>query len=55
MEQTLEQRLREVLGHLPSEDVYAVVAFTQFLSERHQAAGETGAQDEISEAEHTRH
>ena len=54
MEQTLEQRLREVLGHLPSEDVYAVVAFAQFLSERHQVARETGAQDGLSEAEHTR-
>jgi len=34
MEQALEQRLREVLGDLPPEDVYAIIAFAQFLSER---------------------
>ena len=34
MEQALEQRRRESLGDLPPEDVHAIVAFAQFLSER---------------------
>jgi len=42
------------LSALPPEDVYAIVAFAQFLSERHQIAMESGSQDELSEAEHTR-
>ena len=54
MEQALEQRLREALGDLPPEDVYAIIAFAQFLSERHQAEREIGSKDELSEAEHTR-
>ena len=54
MEQTLAQRLREVLGDLPPEDVHAIVAFAQFLSERRQGERETTAQDELSETEHTR-
>ena len=54
MEQSLEQRLREVLGDLPPEDVYTILAFAQFLSERRQVASATGAQDELSEAEHAR-
>jgi hypothetical protein len=54
MEQALEQRLREVLGDLPPEDVYAIVAFAQFLLERRQVERETEAKDELSEAEHTR-
>lgn len=54
MEKALEQRLREVLGDLPPADVYAIIAFAQFLSERSQGARETGPQDELSEAEHAR-
>lgn len=54
MEQALEQRLREVLGDLPPEDVYAIVAFAQFLSERNQVERETGLQDELSGTEQTR-
>ena len=54
MEQTLAQRLREVLGDLPPEDVHAIVAFAQFLSERRQGERETRSQDELSETEHTR-
>ena len=41
MEQALEQRLREVLGDLPPEDVYAIVAFAQFLLDRRQVERET--------------
>jgi hypothetical protein len=54
MEQSFEQRLREVLSDLPSEDVYAIVAFAQFLSKRRQVEKETGEESELSEAEHTR-
>ena len=54
MEQALEQRLREVLGDLPPEDVHAIVAFAQFLSERRQIDKESAANHELSEAEHTR-
>lgn len=54
MEQALEQRLREVLDDLPPEDVYAIVAFAQFLSERRQVERETGSKDALSEKEHTR-
>jgi hypothetical protein len=54
MEQPLVQRLREVLGDLPPEDVYAIIAFAQFLSERRQVERETTSKDELAEAEHTR-
>jgi hypothetical protein len=54
MEPSLEQRLREVLSDLPSEDVYAIVAFAQFLSTRRQVEKETGEESELSEPEHTR-
>jgi hypothetical protein len=54
MEPSLEQQLREVLSGLPSEDVYAIVAFTQFLSKRRQVEKETGEESELAEAEHTR-
>jgi hypothetical protein len=54
MEQALEQRLREVLGDLPPEDVHAIVAFAQFLSERHHVDKESAANHELPEAEHTR-
>ena len=54
MEQTLAQRLRAVLGDLPPEDVHAIVAFAQFLSERRQGERETASQDELSETEHAR-
>jgi hypothetical protein len=54
MEQSLEQRLREVLSDLPSEDVYAIIAFAQFLSKRRQVEKETGEESELSEAERTR-
>ena len=54
MEQALEQRLREVLGDLPPEDVHAIVAFAQFLSERRQITKESVANHEFSEAEHAR-
>ena len=54
MEQALEQRLREVLGNLPPEDVYAIVAFAQFLLDRRQVERETLSHGKLSEAEHTR-
>jgi hypothetical protein len=54
MEQALEQRLRDALGDLSPEDVYAIIAFAQFLSERRQAEREIGSKDELSETEHTR-
>jgi hypothetical protein len=54
MEQALEQRLREVLGDLPPEDVYAIVAFAQFLLDRRQVERATLAHGQLSEAEHTR-
>jgi hypothetical protein len=54
MEQALAQRLREILGDLPPEDVHAIVAFAQFLSERRRIDKESVANHELSEAEHTR-
>ena len=54
MEQALVQRLREVLGNLPPEDMHAIIAFAQFLSERRQVARETAAKDELAKEEHTR-
>ena len=54
MEQALEQRLRDALGDWPPEDVYAIVAFAQFLSERRQAERATGAEVALTEAEHAR-
>ena len=54
MEQALVQRLREVLGDLPPEDVYAIIAFAQFLSERRQVVREAASKDELAEVEHTR-
>ena len=54
MEQALVQRLREVLGDLPPEDVYAIIAFAQFLSERRQVEREAVSKDELAEVEHTR-
>ena len=54
MEQALEQRLREVLGDLPPEDVHVIIAFAQFLSARRLIAKESAADHELSEAEHTR-
>ena len=54
MEQALVQRLREVLGDLPPEDVYAIIAFAQFLSERRRVAREAASKDELAEIEHTR-
>jgi hypothetical protein len=54
MERALEQRLREVLDDLQPEDVYAIVAFVQFLLDRRQVKRETLSQGKLSEAEHTR-
>ena len=54
MEQALEQRLREILGDLPPEDVHAVIAFAQFLSARRRTDKESAANHKLSEAEHTR-
>jgi hypothetical protein len=54
MEQALEQRLRDILGDLPSEDVHAIVAFVQFLSERRRIDKESAVNYELSEAEHAR-
>ena len=54
MEQALVQRLREVLGDLPPEDMHAIIAFAQFLSERRQVARETASKDELAEEQHTR-
>ena len=54
MEQALEERLRELLGNLPPEDVHAIVAFAQFLVEHRQADQTTAKEVEISDAEHTR-
>ena len=39
---------------LTPEDVYAVIAFVQFLSEHSQGERATGSQAELSEAEHAR-
>ena len=54
MERAFEQRLREVLGDWPPEDVYAIVAFAQFLLDRRQVKRETLSRGELSKAEHTR-
>jgi hypothetical protein len=54
MEQALEQRLREVLGGLPPEDVYAIIAFAHFLLDRRQVERETLSHGQLLEAEHTR-
>lgn len=50
----LEQRLREVLVDLPSEDVHAIVAFAQFLFERRQAEQRVGNEAELTDTEHAR-
>jgi hypothetical protein len=49
MERALEQRLREVLDDLQPEDVYAIVAFVQFLLDRRQVKRETLSQGKLSE------
>jgi hypothetical protein len=54
MEQALEQRLREVLADLRPEDVYAIIAFADFLLDRRQVERETLLHGKLSEAEHTR-
>jgi hypothetical protein len=54
MEQAMVQRLREVLGDLPPEDVHAIIAFALFVSERRQAERETASKDKLTEAEHTK-
>ncbi|MBI3302223.1 MAG: hypothetical protein HYZ72_09150 [Deltaproteobacteria bacterium] len=54
MEQTFEQRLREVLAGLPSEDIHAIVAFAQFLYDRRQAEKGSSRAKELSDAEHAR-
>jgi len=54
MEQALEQRLREVLDDWAPEDVYAIVAFAQFLLDRRQVERETLSHGELSKAEHSR-
>jgi hypothetical protein len=53
MEQALGQRLREVLADLRPEDVYAIIAFAHFLSDRRQVERETLSRCQLSEAEHT--
>jgi len=52
MEQGMAQRLREVLEDLPAEDVHAIIAFAQFLSERRQVERETDSNDDLTEAEY---
>jgi hypothetical protein len=54
MEQTVEDRLRELLGNLPPEDVHTILTFAQFLVE-HRRAEQTIRHDiEISDTEHAR-
>jgi hypothetical protein len=52
MEQTVEDRLRELIGNLPPEDVNAIIAFAQFLFERRLAVRETREEFELSDTEH---
>ena len=54
MEQAIVQRFREVLDDLPPEDVHAIFAFAQFLSERRRVERETESKGELTEAEHTK-
>ena len=54
MEQAIAQRLREVLDDLQPEDVHAIFAFAQFLSERRRVERETESKGELTEAEHTK-
>jgi hypothetical protein len=53
MEQGMTQRLREILEDLPPEDVHAIIAFAQFLSERRHVERENDSKDELTEEEHT--
>lgn len=54
MEQIIEEKLQEVLAELPPEDVHAVVAFAQFLRDRHPTEKTDGTERELSEVEHAR-
>lgn len=54
MKNGLEQRLHEVLAQLSSEDVHAVVAFGEFLSQRRHPRKGSRAQDKLSKKEHAR-
>lgn len=52
MAETLEKRLREVLSEMPSEDIHAVVAFAEFLTQRRRVSeSEVGP---LSDEDHAR-
>lgn len=53
MSDTLEDRLRGVLGDMPVEDVHAVAAFAEFLNQRRQAHGADGERT-LSDDDHAR-
>ena len=52
MAETLENRLRAAVSEMPSEDVHAVVAFAEFLTQRRLALG--SHVERLSDDEHAR-
>ncbi len=52
MVKTLEKRLRDALSGMPSDDVHAVVAFAEFLTQRRRIAG--SEVEPLSDEEHAR-
>ncbi len=53
MIQNLEQRLQTVLSELPPEDIHAVAAFADFLTQRRHAR-DTNWRRQLTEPEHAR-
>ena len=53
MAETLEKRLSKVLSDMPSEDVHAVAAFAEFLTQRRQTQ-RTDGERKLTDEEHTR-
>ena len=53
MSDNLEQQLRTVLSGLPEEDVHAVAAFAEFLTQRRQERG-TDRGQRLTDNEHER-
>lgn len=52
MAEMIEERLRQVLPDMPSEDVRAVAAFAEFLAHRRRPGGANGER-ELSDEEHS--
>ena len=52
MAETIEKRLREALAGMPAEDMHAVAAFAEFLSQKRSVSRSERAR--LSEEEHAR-